>query len=411
MRVVLSWVRWPLRLLVSARAAVHRGLSPGAVTAGLAALGCCNVIWGYPLSGFLSAFLALLLVAWCVNRLLAPRLRVDVVSRPLTRVQQVTRLTVTMRNTSRLPTLELLTQLESSSRKCVIDSTGQSLAWLPPGEGATARLDARWTRRGIRPLPSVRVTSRFPLGMFRASQSFRCQDTVAVAPARLDALPIVVEKWLAEQRVDQLDGGRIGDSYHYIGSREYQPAVAVRRWDFASWARLGRPIVREFEQPSRQAVWLVVDTFERRTLAHRAGYAGSRQARATRLAGREEFEFLLQVATTILERLAECGIAVRLVLAEQAPGHQRTASQNNPALDVFLSRLAAARPIDPGRQEAWLNAWQSCRGNASRGFLLQSASAASSEGGQTLASELRRQFAHLEVVAVAPAAVPASKTL
>ncbi len=51
-----------------------------------------------------------------------------------------------------------------------------------------------------------------------------------------------------------------GDALDYTGSREYQVGMPVRRWDFTSWARLGRPIVREFQSPSIQLVTLIVDT-------------------------------------------------------------------------------------------------------------------------------------------------------
>ena len=36
--------------------------------------------------------------------------------------------------------------------------------------------------------------------------------------------------------------------------------MPVRRWDFNSWARLGKPIVREYQSPSVQEIYLVVDT-------------------------------------------------------------------------------------------------------------------------------------------------------
>ncbi len=46
----------------------------------------------------------------------------------------------------------------------------------------------------------------------------------------------------------------------YVGSREYQIGMPVRRWDFASWARLGKPAVREFAGHSDTLLVIVVDT-------------------------------------------------------------------------------------------------------------------------------------------------------
>ena len=53
---------------------------------------------------------------------------------------------------------------------------------------------------------------------------------------------------------------RAGDSSEYLGSRDYQPGMRVRRWDYRSWARLGRPVVREYEEPQRKSIVLIVDT-------------------------------------------------------------------------------------------------------------------------------------------------------
>jgi hypothetical protein len=50
-----------------------------------------------------------------------------------------------------------------------------------------------------------------------------------------------------------------GDQIHYIGSREYREGVPVRNWDFSSWARLGKPILREFSSPASRSVRIVVD--------------------------------------------------------------------------------------------------------------------------------------------------------
>jgi uncharacterized protein (DUF58 family) len=51
-----------------------------------------------------------------------------------------------------------------------------------------------------------------------------------------------------------------GDTSHeYCGSREYVPGAAVRRWDYSSWARLGRPIVREYSSQHRPEIAIFLD--------------------------------------------------------------------------------------------------------------------------------------------------------
>ena len=52
----------------------------------------------------------------------------------------------------------------------------------------------------------------------------------------------------------------IGESPEYIGNREYVPGEPVRRIDFRSWARLGKPVVREFQEEYYCRIALVLDT-------------------------------------------------------------------------------------------------------------------------------------------------------
>ena len=52
--------------------------------------------------------------------------------------------------------------------------------------------------------------------------------------------------------------------FEYIGSREYQPGMQVRRRDFASLARTGKPTLREFSEGEELKVALISDTFRLR---------------------------------------------------------------------------------------------------------------------------------------------------
>lgn len=53
----------------------------------------------------------------------------------------------------------------------------------------------------------------------------------------------------------------IGYDGEYLGSREYTPGMPVRRWDYNSWARLGQPVVREYNHPEQPAAAIVLDNW------------------------------------------------------------------------------------------------------------------------------------------------------
>jgi len=135
-----------------------------------------------------------------------------------------------------------------------------SVSLIQVGHRIHRSSSVRFDHRGVQPLPDLRVTSMFPFHLFRSTQRYESGTTIAVTPKLLSG----EEDDLARTLLDALGNWShrllAGDALDYTGSREYEVGMAVRRWDFSSWARLGRPIVREFQSPTIQMVTLVIDT-------------------------------------------------------------------------------------------------------------------------------------------------------
>ena len=53
----------------------------------------------------------------------------------------------------------------------------------------------------------------------------------------------------------------VGESLEFIGTREYREGDALRKIHWRSWARLGRPIVKEYQEEYFSRIALVLDTF------------------------------------------------------------------------------------------------------------------------------------------------------
>ena len=53
----------------------------------------------------------------------------------------------------------------------------------------------------------------------------------------------------------------VGDSLEFIGTREYREGDALRKIHWRSWARVGRPVVREYQEEYFSRIALVLDTF------------------------------------------------------------------------------------------------------------------------------------------------------
>lgn len=129
--------------------------------------------------------------------------------------------------------------------------------------GETAKLPIRVIprRRGRYLLPSVRAFSTFPFNLFRNQLGRKESRPILVLP-RFEPL----------QRINLDVGNRyqpggitftshVGESPEYIGNREYLLGDSPRHIDFKSWARLAKPVVREYQEEYFHRLGLVLDTF------------------------------------------------------------------------------------------------------------------------------------------------------
>lgn len=181
-------------------------------------------------------------------------------------------------------------------------------SWLAPlapvaslcaGSTQLRTLTAEFVERGPHHLDPFEVTALVPLGIARgpavASGGARFLVTPYLAPVHSLALP---------PRASGAPGGtdtapRRGHSAELLGVRPYQPGDRIRDLHARSWARLGEPVVREYQRESAERLALVVD----------------RDARA----GDEEFEAALSLAAGLLAHLASQRTTLDLWLAGPEP--------------------------------------------------------------------------------------------
>jgi uncharacterized protein (DUF58 family) len=136
----------------------------------------------------------------------------------------------------------------------------EAVSVLAPGAEATITVRLNALRRGIYRLPILRVYSLFPFGFFRIPAGRLRATRLLVRPAfhPLTALPLPMSNRYQPGGVAQYT--RVGASPEYIGNREYRAGDSPRRLDFRAWARLSRPVVREFQDEYYCRVALVLDT-------------------------------------------------------------------------------------------------------------------------------------------------------
>jgi uncharacterized protein (DUF58 family) len=131
--------------------------------------------------------------------------------------------------------------------------------YIPAGEECTGTYRGRLVRRGRYRLGPMRISTRFPFGLFSRKLAIGQSETIYVYP-RLGRL---TRRWLARRRQAlagadrrQRRGGPEGDFY---GVREWRGGDSLRLMHWRSSARTGKFVVRQFEQPHNRDAAVLLD--------------------------------------------------------------------------------------------------------------------------------------------------------
>ncbi|MEW5736432.1 MAG: DUF58 domain-containing protein [Thermodesulfobacteriota bacterium] len=132
---------------------------------------------------------------------------------------------------------------------------------LAPGASAAVRSSLVPVRRGRLRLSSISVLRPDPLGLAYGARHVEAPADVLVLPKTypVKSLP------LAGRRRHQAGGvalaGSVGDSQEFCGLRDYRPGDPLRHIHWRSFAKTGKPVVKEFCEEFFVRHALVLDTF------------------------------------------------------------------------------------------------------------------------------------------------------
>ena len=137
-------------------------------------------------------------------------------------------------------------------------------ASLPPlsaGGAATVTMELHPWRRGILRLKGVTVACPDPFGLFRAFRRVAVSQSMLILPKRYPLPPIVLPGQLRYQEGGVALASNIGRSEEFVALRDYRQGDPLRHIHWRSWAKTGKPIVKEFEDEFFVRHALVLDTF------------------------------------------------------------------------------------------------------------------------------------------------------
>ncbi len=116
-------------------------------------------------------------------------------------------------------------------------------------------------RRGVIRFDDLRVLLPDPFGLFQRCRKVKTSAaTLTVLPRRYPLPPIELPGGAAFKISGEANTNSIGNSGEFVGLRDYRPGDPLRQIDWKSWARTGRPIVKELEDTFYPRYGLIVDT-------------------------------------------------------------------------------------------------------------------------------------------------------
>lgn len=136
-----------------------------------------------------------------------------------------------------------------------------SLALNQPAEVA---VEFTPLRRGIVHFAGVTLARPDPLGLFRALRIIPLPQSMLILPKRYGLPPLALPGAMKYQPGGVAMATNIGQSDEFVALRDYRRGDPLRHIHWRSWAKTGKPIVKEFEDEFFVRHALILDTFTER---------------------------------------------------------------------------------------------------------------------------------------------------
>lgn len=207
-------------------------------------------------------WLGLLSVCFCsmvMARLARRRLEVSVEMPERVRHGQEFRIEIEARNRSTLPARDL--RLRYILPQPIQEPSPQSfLPTLLPGETHLFVQRVVPARRGAYLLPELAQENCYPFGLWLDRKSHKIERSFLVYPKYHPLREFDIPVGMKYQPGGLALTSYLGDSTEFLSTREFRPGDPLRHIHWRSWARLGKPIVKEYGEEYFCRLALIVDT-------------------------------------------------------------------------------------------------------------------------------------------------------
>jgi uncharacterized protein (DUF58 family) len=132
---------------------------------------------------------------------------------------------------------------------------------LRPAQPVEVCLELTPLRRGVIRFAGVTLARPDPFGLFRAFCKKPLPQSLLVLPRRYPLPPVALPGTMRYQEGGVALAANVGQSDEFVSLRDYRRGDPLRHIHWRSWAKAGKPIVKEFEDEFFVRHALVLDTF------------------------------------------------------------------------------------------------------------------------------------------------------
>jgi uncharacterized protein (DUF58 family) len=135
------------------------------------------------------------------------------------------------------------------------------VATVAPGGEVEVPVELLPLKRGHLRFEAVTIARPDPLGLVKSLVRVKARQSVLILPRRYPVPALALPGTLQYQQGGVALASSVGESEEFVSLRDYRPGDPLRRIHWRSWARAGRPIVKEFADEFFVRHALVLDTF------------------------------------------------------------------------------------------------------------------------------------------------------
>ena len=130
-----------------------------------------------------------------------------------------------------------------------------------PGETVEAEVELTPLRRGPLHFKAIGIACTDPIGLMRSFINVPAVQAPLILPRRYAIPPVALPGTVKYQEGGVAFASNVGQSEEFVSLRDYRAGDPLRHIHWRTWARIGKPVVKEFEDEFFVRHALVLDTF------------------------------------------------------------------------------------------------------------------------------------------------------